>query len=235
MLLDKFFNEEQSKVWFSRQQASDFAKEIARDFNPIHDQDAKTFCVPGDLLFASVLRKYGLNRRMRFVFSGMVGDGVRLEFPHIDDDVLVIRDDKGKEYLTIEREGESTTNADLIADITRSYVEFSGQTFPHILVPLMTEHRVMINPTRPLVVYESMVIELDRLDIVNPVLEMVDASLEVVGKRGNACLSFRILAGGEEVGKGQKNMVLSGLRDLDPEKIAFLESTYNERKQAYGT
>ena len=40
---------------FSQQQASQFAKGVAGDFNPIHDVGGKRFCVPGDLLFACLL------------------------------------------------------------------------------------------------------------------------------------------------------------------------------------
>ena len=55
MFLQNYYSEENKKIHFSRQQASRFAKEIAGDFNPIHDPEAKRFCVPGDLLFALVM------------------------------------------------------------------------------------------------------------------------------------------------------------------------------------
>ena len=61
MFLDKYYSEVGTKVQFTRQQGSGFAKEIADDFNPLHDPDAKLFCVPGDLLFAIALAKYGLS------------------------------------------------------------------------------------------------------------------------------------------------------------------------------
>ena len=43
----------------SAEQGSRFAKEVAGDFNPIHDHDSKRFCVPGDLLFAIALSDFG--------------------------------------------------------------------------------------------------------------------------------------------------------------------------------
>ena len=51
MLVEKYYSEVGQEVRVSRQQASDFAKNIADDFNPIHDVQTKRFCVPGDLLF----------------------------------------------------------------------------------------------------------------------------------------------------------------------------------------
>ncbi len=230
-LVDQFFNEKAGRVSFSRQQASDFAKKVAGDFNPIHDPAAKRFCVPGDLLFAVVLAKYGLSQHMRFKFLGMVGDGVALNFPEKMVDKLSISDEKDKEYLTIEAEGDTNNEAGLIDAFTRRYVEFSGQTFPHMLVPLMREHQVMINPKRPLVIYESMNIDMMRMDVDDIQLELTGSSLEVNGKRGDATLEFSLLSSGEVVGKGEKTMVLSGLRPFNEEVIAQLVEEYSASKK----
>jgi hypothetical protein len=48
MFLSPYFTKQDQSVFISAQQASDFAKKIAGDFNPIHDVGAKRFCVPGD-------------------------------------------------------------------------------------------------------------------------------------------------------------------------------------------
>ena len=231
MLLEDFYSEDNSKVIFSRQQASEFAKNIAGDFNPIHDTDAKRFCVPGDLLFSLVLAKCGLSQRMRFVFSDMVNDGVALNFPDTTSATLDIVDGNGKKYLSLERSGSTTRDKALIRDLTYSCVQFSGQTFPHVLVPLMSEQQVMLNPNRPLVIYESMTIDLDRLDFENPQLELTRPILEVNGKRGNVRLEFRVKAGGETVGRGEKVMVISGLLAYDEEKVQAMVDNYVSRKQ----
>jgi len=231
MLLEDFYSEDNSRVIFSRQQASDFAKYIAGDFNPIHDTDAKRFCVPGDLLFSLVLAKCGLSQKMRFIFSGMVNDGVALNFPDQSSTAIDIVDSNGKKYLSLKRSGDTTRNKDLIRDLTQSYVRFSGQTFPHILVPLMSEQQVMINPDRPLVIYESMTIDLDRLDFEDPQLELTHSVLDVDGKRGNVRLEFCLRSDDETVGKGEKTMVISGLRAYDEEKIQTMIDNYATRKQ----
>lgn len=233
MLLDDYYDENQGSLCVSRQQASDFAKRVAGDFNPIHDENAKRFCVPGDLLFALVLNKYGLSQHMRFVFSGMVGDGVKLHFPAVGVDPIMITDNNGKDYLRIEHEGLTSKDPGLVQNLIQRYVEFSGQTFPHILVPLMAKHKVMINPDRPLVIYESMAIDMERLDISDPQLELSQSTLNVEGKRGSVCLEFCIKSAGQVVGKGRKNMVLSGLRKFEQQTIEQLENDYAARKQAY--
>jgi hypothetical protein len=232
MQLNDYFRSEGDRVHFSRQQASDFAKNIAGDFNPIHNPDAKRFCVPGDLLFAVALHHYGLSQKMRFVFSGMVTDEAVI-FPETTSGNITISDESGKQYLTIEREGETTTNPALINELTRNYVSFSGQTFPHILVPLMERNSVMINPERPLVIYESMVIDMERLDAVAPTLELANSRLDVDGKRGNATLEFNLVSEGEIIGRGAKSMVLSGLREFDAAQVSALVDEYATWKEAY--
>lgn len=233
MQLDKFFSSQGNNVVVSRQQASNFAKEIAGDFNPIHDVDAKRFCVPGDLLFALGLYHYGLSQAMCFNFGGMVSDNIPLAFPASEADTLSIADGNGKEYLNIERSGSKSDDQAMIAQLIQGYVEFSGQTFPQLLVPLMREQGMMINPDRPLVIYERMSIKMDRLDIQNPSLELDKTSLEVEGKRGNVSVQFLVKDGADMVGHGEKNIVLSGLRAFDQDKIDALVSWYDQRKNSY--
>ena len=75
MKLRDYYSENDGFIQFSREQASRFAKNVAGDFNPIHDPDSKRFCVPGDLLFACSLANFGLSEKMHVRFSGMVGAG----------------------------------------------------------------------------------------------------------------------------------------------------------------
>lgn len=214
-------------------QASQFAKQIANDFNPIHDPDAKRFCVPGDLLFSLVLSRYGLSQKMCFTFAGMVGKDVPLNFPDSDASRLVITDDNGKEYLYVDRKGEVSRDQDMIERFVKSYVAFSGQTFPHLLVPLMAEHNVMINPARPLVMYESMSVDLKTIDITHPSLELSETNLKVNGKRGDASVTFNVKCDDEIVGKGVKKLVMSGLREFDQEQIDKVIESYSENKNRF--
>ena len=112
----------------------------------------------------------------------------------------------------------------------RSYVEFSGHSFPYILVPLMQQHQVMINAARPLVMYQSMSLSLDQLDISSPEVKFLDAQMEVDGKRGNVTLQFSINDGGKAIGHGEKKLVLSGLREYDQQVMDQLILDYEARK-----
>jgi hypothetical protein len=233
MFLESYCSVTDNKISFSRQQGSDFAKQIADDFNPLHDADAKRFCVPGDLLFSLVLEKSGLSQNMGFTFSGMVSDGIALTFPETITDSASIIDDNAKEYMKIEASGKCTTNSQSINALIRAYVEFSGHTFPHILVKLMFENSVMINPTRPMVMYENMFIHLDELDFSDVQLQLTTPSLIIEGKRGKATLPFDLVADGKVIGHGKKHMLLSGLRDYDQATIDDLVSHYNDKKIQY--
>ena len=233
MIIKNFCSISDNKVSFSRQQASDFAKKIADDFNPLHDIDAKRFCVPGDLLFAVALEKAGLHQKMSFTFSAMVSNDIVLNFPEIINDTFIIKDDNEKEYLDISVAGQKTNNKLLIHSLIDAYVGFSGQTFPHILGQLMASNNVMINPTRPMVMYESMSLELNSLDITDITLVLSQTNLTLNGKRGSACLEFDLLAQGKIIGQGKKHMLLSGLKVYCPEAMAELSNRYNTFKTDY--
>ncbi len=232
MIIDQYFSEPNGRISFTREQGSNFAKQMANDFNPLHDADATRFCIPGDLLFAVMLAKYGISQHMEFVFSGMVTAGVELVLPEPSGELL-INDTNGREYLRVKRAGDTTPAELLIQNLTQSYVQFSGQTFPHILVPLLAEQKMMINPDRPMVIYQSMTIDLDRLDIANPLLKGDYNTLEINGKRGSVELAFHLEDGGEVVGRGKKHMLLSGLREYDEARVASAITTYNDGKQAF--
>jgi hypothetical protein len=232
MLIDRYYTADNGKISFTREQGSNFAKQVADDFNPIHDVDARRFCIPGDLLFAIILARYGLNRHMEFGFTGMVVDGIELLLPEPAEE-LSVNDAAGRQYLTIRRTGENTRDQFLIDGLTRNYVEFSGHTFPHLLVPLLAEQNVMINPERPMVMYESMSIDLDRLDIGAPALEMDHTEVVINGKRGEVQLAFNLVEAGKPVGRGRKRLILSGLREYDRQVMDEVVVSLNQRKQAF--
>jgi hypothetical protein len=233
MFLENYCRISDEKISFTRQQASDFAKQIADDFNPLHNIDAKRFCVPGDLLFALILERAGLHQEMSFTFSGMVTDTTTLNIPTEITTIASIVDDKEKEYLKMSVAGNSTKNSHSITSLTRAYVEFSGHTFPHILVELMKKNNVMINPARPMIMYESMSIELNNLEFKDIALRLSSTTLEIEGKRGNACLSFDLISQDKVIGHGKKFMLLSGLRDYCQETIDNIVTQYNETKANY--
>lgn len=233
MFIEQYCPINDEKISFTRQQGSDFAKQVADDFNPLHNTDAKRFCVPGDLLFSVIIAKSGLHKEMSFNFSGMVNDGVALTFPNEIVDDFDVTDDNGKTYLSVEASGEKTHCASLINALTKAYVDFSGHTFPDILVKLMTQNNVMINPSRPMVMYQCMEISLDRLDITTLTLKLAKTSLTIDGKRGDAWLEFDLISEGEVVGHGKKHMLLSGLREYCQENVDAMVAQYQNSKIAY--
>ncbi len=233
MYRKKFYTLEGSRLSFTREQASDFAKSVAGDFNTIHDVDSKRFCVPGDLLFSVIIHHYGLSQTMSFSFSGMVGDDVTLILPEVNAREISIYDENDKKYLDVSSDGAHSRNPELIESLTRNYVEFSGHTFPHVLVPLMQENNVMINTERPLVIYDHMRISLDTLDIDRIDLTLTDSICRLYGKRADVALNYALCSNGEQIGKGQKKMVMSGLREYDQTKIDALVEAYGARKGSY--
>lgn len=233
MFLSPYFSTQDNAFQFTRQQASHFAKKVAGDFNPIHDEDNKRFCVPGDLLFAVLLKQEGISQKMSFRFSGMVNDGVPLSIEEkgLLDSVVV--DCNGKEYLHMHHEGEKSLNPEFIEQVVTSYVQFSGMNFPHIMVPLMEEKQMMINTQRPLVIYESMDVEFCRMDLTQPEVEFSGATFDVTGKRGVVTLNFDFKENNEVVGKGVKRMVASGLRPYVQADIDEFVDRFNACKTEF--
>ncbi len=234
--LQPFHKIRDGQVLITPEQASRFAKEVAGDFNPIHNPDSRRFCVPGDLLFALVLARYGVSARMHCRFVGMVGEAVPLNFPEAPGSRFAITDFRGKSYLEVEREGPVVSDPYTIEALTRSYVAFSGQNFPHVLVPLMEQHQVMVNPARPLVIYESMSLEIQApvgvlTETVQPLLG--NAAMTVDGKRGDVRLDYALTVDGEPYATGSKNLVLSGLRAYDAHTVEQLVREYAGWKAAY--
>ncbi len=228
MFLSPFFTKENGAVRISAEQASQFAKQIANDFNPIHDENAKRFCVPGDLLFALVLTQCGTKQQMHFNFEGMVGRDVNLQLPESPESPFDVTDGK-KTFLTVHQAGHTVTNQSGIEALIRSYVAFSGLNFTDVLVPLMKDAGVMINPKRPLVMYQNMSFELDVLEFESVSLEVEKQELVHNGKRGDVLINFILKDGDKLIGTGKKNLVLSGLSEYDQAGIDELEAAYAKR------
>lgn len=235
MFLEDFFHTRAGHIVISAEQASRFAKDVAGDFNPIHDPGARRFYVPGDLLCALVLVRHGLSQRMSFRFVDRVSDGQLLDIPDTDDDFLPITDDNGRSVLEVVRSGSVTHDPALIEQFIREYVAFSGRNFPHYLQPLMQERGVMFHPDRPLIMYDRMDFTLADANPGPLKLEYTRGELEVHGKRGEAILFFEFRSADGKVvrGEGSKTLVISGLRPYDPVRMESVVDEFNRRKAAY--
>lgn len=233
MFLDSFYSVQDGRIHITAPQASHFAKEVAGDFNPIHDPDARRFCVPGDLLFAIVLSRLGLSENMTFKFRALLGAEVPLELRE-SEGVIEVCDEAGKVYLEVRHNGDLTRDEEVIENFIRCYVAASGKNFPHTLMPLLESHGVMFNPDRPMIMYESMSLALNHLDNPQPELELNKAELDVVGKRGNVTLEYQLMSAGNAVGEVSKHLLVSGLREYCPDAMAsVIEEFY--RLKARGT
>lgn len=133
----------------------------------------------------------------------------------------------------MERSGETILNETLATQVAENYVKFSGMNFPHIMVPLMENSGMMINPDRPLVMYESMELNFEHLNFTSPTVELTDSIMDVSGKRGTVTLAFCFKENGVVIGEGKKKMVCSGLREFESEAVEALVDKFHARKSAF--
>jgi len=235
MDLSKFYKMEGQYVSFTREQASLFAKSVAGDFNPLHNVETKRFCVPGDLLFAVALTELGVCQSMRFDFESMVTEQTRVLLPKELSGEFSLLDQNDKPMMTIHSSGERNKNSHFISALIEKYVQFSGRTFPEIIIDLLRKNNVMINPARPLVIYKDMVVEIERFPDGELELDFSGAVMTVEGKKGTVRLEFDLFVDGQKIGHGTKDMVVSGLRPYEQSAIDTIVNDYNATKEAYLT
>ncbi len=232
MFTQNFYTKKDNQYVFSRQQGSDFAKRIAGDFNPLHDTDNSRFCVPGDLLFSVMLSKFGVSKNMTFDFQGMIAGDMPISLSETENSI-VAENDKNKVVLSVEKAGDVCTNEQFVEGLIRSYVAFSGKTFPHIIIELMKKEDAMINTRKPMVIYDQMKLSLEAFSESAPEVLLKDCDFDVTGKRGMVTMNFDIQADGESIGTGEKQIIMSGLRLYAQEDIDYLVDTYNASRNAY--
>ena len=92
----------------------------------------------------------------------------------------------------------------------------------------------MINPARPLVIYENMSFELSSLSFERIRLELDNSELQINGKRGDVALSFNLYDEQDQlIGHGRKSLILSALRELDEVSIQAMLTEYDQRKSRF--
>ncbi|MDH5434423.1 MAG: DUF3581 domain-containing protein [Gammaproteobacteria bacterium] len=232
MFVDDFYSKTNNKYVFSKQQGSDFAKQVAGDFNPLHDADNSRFCVPGDLLFSLTVSQFGLSEEMTFDFQGMIGGNDEIDLV-VSENEIVAKDQDDKVCLTINRRGEVTQNPLFLESFIKAYVAFSGKTFPHILIDLMKQEGVMVNTSRPMVIYDQMKVHFDQFVDIEAEVKAKSVKFDVTGKRGTVTMKFDLCADGQSIGHGEKQIIMSGLRPYDQGSIDNLVDAYNQKRNAY--
>ncbi|MDX1473832.1 MAG: DUF3581 family protein, partial [Reinekea sp.] len=70
-------------------------------------------------------------------------------------------------------------------------------------------------------------------DIAEPNLELVNSTLDVNGKRGDAHFLFEIRDGDKVVGKGDKKLIVSGLQPYDADVMQGVVDNFNDLKSTY--
>jgi len=185
--------------------------------------------VPGDLLFSLSLGRYGISESMTFDFQGMIGGESELHFEETTTNI-VVKDQKDKNYMSVTRNGNISKNETFVEGLIRSYVAFSGETFPHIIVALMKKEGMMVNAQRPMVIYDNMKLSFTSFSENAPEVVLKNSKFDVNGKRGLVTMEFDLRADGQSIGSGEKQIIMSGLRPFEQEGVDLLVEIYNQAK-----
>ena len=110
MKISDYFLQDGDAVYFEEAQASRFAKQVAGDFNPIHDPGSRRFCVPGDLLFSVLLSRFGVAANTTVEFSGMLDGKTRMLLPQESGDAIDIVDSNQRALMSMRQSGVRFTN-----------------------------------------------------------------------------------------------------------------------------
>ncbi|MBV32430.1 MAG: hypothetical protein CMK36_03190 [Porticoccaceae bacterium] len=235
MFLIPFYSRHHNGFTINKDQGSKFAKEVCNDFNPLHDVENKRFCVPGDLLFALTLKEYGISQKMCFSFCEMLSAAIPVSFKNDVRQKIKIVDENGNKYLGVDVGGRVNNHVGSVKSLILSYVRFSGENFPNILVPLMAENGVMINPFRPLVIYQSMSLIMNELIFEKVSTEIGDVFIKIRGNRAEVSLSFSLNSKKKIIGAGTKNLIIAGVRPYDKRLCSKLVDEYVRKRDTYLT
>jgi len=237
LFLDAFHEKQDRSISITAEQGSRFAKSVAGDFNPIHDPGHRRFCVPGDLLFALAVQHFGLSTSIEVQFKSLVDADQRLLMPTFNPDEASqthdIIDERDRVIMQWTQSGMRTADSAQLEQLIRAYVAFSGQNFPHVLVPLLEQHQIMFHPKRPFVIYDSMSLQLDRLDFTNPHLELTERSLIESDRRADVTFSFVWKDADQIIGTGSKTLIISGLQPYDAEAMAEVVADFLTARECY--
>ena len=90
----------------------------------------------------------------------------------------------------------------------------------------MAEQGWMINTLRPLVLYQSMSLEMEYFDFTNLALQQVGAEFKAHGKRAEVRLIFELHDEERRVGRGSKTLIAGGLRPYEDGPMQVLVKNY---------
>ena len=228
MFVDQYYTCHEENFYFPKHKSSAFAKQIAKDFNPLHDVKNRRFCVPGDLIFSAILSKFGANKEMTFDFKRMI-NGIEALNVVSSNESISVKNIQNEEMISIHRGGEITHDKVFINGFIRSYVEFSGKMFPEVILNAMKKSGVMPSLKRPLIIYVKMSFSLNVFSSNRPQVMLRETVFEKLGRKGVMSLYFDVWVNGEIIGFGEKKIFIGSVCPCDPSALQVYINSYNAR------
>jgi len=217
---------ENGGVYFiDKESGSNFAKDICKDLNPIHNVESKKFIMLGDFLFALYVNEYGFPKNREVIFKNPI------KINSLENSGLEVIVSKEGIFVGNQKKVESSVEDFLFFDesLLLQYCEISGSLFPDKLWGVFESSGLMPNFKRGIVMYTGVNFgfnfNLDSLygDIE---LDLDNVDYEIVSNRLFLKANVKVDLNGENVGSICKNLVCLGCVDYNKEKFDFLVENY---------
>lgn len=195
---------------------SAYARNVAKDFNPIHSHLAKKYCVPGDLIFALITEMHGAHNYMRVDFLNRVGAECKLFFDTKRIALALLDVDK-KLYAELATAGDKSVCPKRLKTVSNVVVSCTSGYFPYKLIDNLREENVMLSIRRSMVMLKSIEVELRNIHSASSLVAKYQSSgLELSGKRGEVKVYFQLFDDdGISVGFVTKTVLIIGIEKFN--------------------
>lgn len=213
MDISEYYDCIDGEIHFNDLKASQFAKNVSNDQNPIHDHDNKNYCIPGDLIFSMCADVLGLGSETDLYLHHPIGKNSSILIKEAKDGFYLGRDQSGIKIFTYRKNGETTDICDT-GNFLNCFARVTETLFEDAIHPQLKQKGLMINPSSPSVVLTS--ISIRKSENSKPVHKIKPDESVATGNVKRAKVTAKYTMNDlydNSIGEARKTLFISGLRE----------------------
>lgn len=203
-----------------------YARNVVKDFNPIHNHLAKNYCVPGDLIFALMVERGGVHGSMRMDFLNRVGKDSEYIFVSGKAGMALL--DRGnKVQAQLIGSGDASVCVKCISAVSDAVLSCTSSYFPYKMMRSLRAENLMLSGCRSLVILKSIEVNVSDLHFASDLTAVFcSSSLRHSGRRGTIDAHFQLVGGnGQVLGQVIKTALIIGIERFNGKRSAqYLEN-----------